>query len=74
MFWRFGFHNTSAIQGIIEKDDATLASIIGEEELLQELKNQNQKLLDLYHFSNQYNEARESKILIWIHQRFPRIR
>ena len=47
MFWRFGFHNTSAIQGIIEKDEATLANIMGEEELLQELKSQNQKLLDL---------------------------
>ncbi|KAJ3000160.1 hypothetical protein HDV02_000443 [Globomyces sp. JEL0801] len=48
MFWRFGFHNASAIEGIIEKEDAKLDDIMKEEELLQEVKSQNAKLLELY--------------------------
>ncbi|KAI8902539.1 SIT4 phosphatase-associated protein-domain-containing protein [Globomyces pollinis-pini] len=46
MFWRFGFHNASAIEGIIEKEDAKLDDIMKEEELLQEVKSQNAKLLE----------------------------
>jgi hypothetical protein len=47
MFWRFGFHNASTIQGILDKDDSDMNSLIGEEELLQEVKGQNQKLVEL---------------------------
>ncbi|KAJ3261114.1 hypothetical protein HK103_006423 [Boothiomyces macroporosus] len=48
MFWKFGFHNASAIEGIIEKEGATLDDVMREDELLQEVKAQNAKLLELY--------------------------
>jgi hypothetical protein len=34
MFWRFGFHNASAIDGILDKEGVTLDDIMGEEELV----------------------------------------
>lgn len=47
MFWRFGFQNVSTIQSMLDKDGVTLDKIMGEEELLQELKSPSQKLMDL---------------------------
>lgn len=47
MFWRFGFHNSSAIEGIIEKDGSKIEDLMGEEELIQEVKAQNHKVIDL---------------------------
>jgi hypothetical protein len=37
----------SKLQDIIEKDDFTLEEILGEDELLQEVKSQNRKLINL---------------------------
>jgi cellobiose-specific phosphotransferase system component IIC len=34
MFWRFGFHNASAIDGILDKEGVTLDDIMREEELV----------------------------------------
>mmetsp|Transcript_30167 Transcript_30167/g.84270 ORF Transcript_30167/g.84270 Transcript_30167/m.84270 type:complete len:593 (+) Transcript_30167:130-1908(+) len=46
-FWRtFGFHTVSAVENILEKESFTLEELLDEEELLQECKGQNQKLLD----------------------------
>ena len=46
-FWRtFGFHAVSAVETILEKDSFTLEELLDEDELLQECKSQNQKLLD----------------------------
>ena len=46
-FWRtFGFHTVSAVETILEKDNFTLEELLDEDELLQECKSQNQKLLD----------------------------
>eukprot|EP00179_Madagascaria_erythrocladioides_P023867 CAMPEP_0198357046 /NCGR_PEP_ID=MMETSP1450-20131203/125230_1 /TAXON_ID=753684 ORGANISM="Madagascaria erythrocladiodes, Strain CCMP3234" /NCGR_SAMPLE_ID=MMETSP1450 /ASSEMBLY_ACC=CAM_ASM_001115 /LENGTH=264 /DNA_ID=CAMNT_0044063617 /DNA_START=109 /DNA_END=900 /DNA_ORIENTATION=- len=46
-FWRtFGFHTISAIDTILDRDDYTLEELLDEEEILQEVKSQNRKLLD----------------------------
>lgn len=46
MFWRFGFHNASAIDGILDKEGVTLDDLFAEEELIQEVKGQNVKLIE----------------------------
>ncbi|KIY46945.1 SAPS-domain-containing protein [Fistulina hepatica ATCC 64428] len=48
MFWRFGFHNACAIDSLLDKEDVALESILDEEELLQECKNQNTRLIDYF--------------------------
>lgn len=35
MFWRFGFHSTSTIDGLLEKEGLQLTELLDEEELLQ---------------------------------------
>jgi len=46
-FWKtFGFHTVSAIDTLIESGDFTLEQLLDEEEILQETKSQNKKLLD----------------------------
>lgn len=50
MFWRFGFHNPSAIDTLLDREDIELEDILEEEDLLQEAKSHNQKLIDLYPF------------------------
>jgi hypothetical protein len=48
-FWKtFGFHTVSAIDTLLESDDFTLEQLLDEEEILQETKSQNKKLIDLY--------------------------
>lgn len=48
-FWRtFGFHTVSAVETILDKESFTLEELLDEEEILQEVKSQNKKLLDLY--------------------------
>lgn len=50
-FWKtFGFHAVSAIDTILDGGDFTLEQLLDEEEILQETKSQNKKLLDLYPF------------------------
>ncbi|KAI7858854.1 SIT4 phosphatase-associated protein-domain-containing protein [Circinella umbellata] len=48
MFWRFGFHNPSAIDTLLEREDIELEDILEEEDLLQEAKSHNQKLVDYF--------------------------
>ena len=45
---RFGFHNTSAIDGLLDKDDVSLEAILDEDDLLQECKSQNTRLIDYF--------------------------
>ncbi len=53
-FWKtFGFHTVSAIDTLLEGEDYTLEQLLDEEEILQETKAQNKKLIDLYLFKNQ---------------------
>ncbi len=48
-FWKtFGFHTVSAIDTLLEGEDYTLEQLLDEEEILQETKAQNKKLIDLY--------------------------
>jgi hypothetical protein len=46
MFWRFGFHACSAIDTLLDKPDVTLEVILGEDDLLQECKAHNTKLIE----------------------------
>ncbi|KAF9242109.1 SIT4 phosphatase-associated protein-domain-containing protein [Melanogaster broomeanus] len=48
MFWRFGFHNTSTIDTLLDKDDVSLEAILDEDDLLQECKSQNTRLIDYF--------------------------
>ncbi|KAJ3200174.1 hypothetical protein HDU67_002256, partial [Dinochytrium kinnereticum] len=48
MFWRFGFQSPSPVDALLEKDDITLEQLFEEEELLQECKSHNAKLIELY--------------------------
>ena len=45
MFWRFSY-STSQIQTLLEKEDVTLEEIMNEEDVLQECKSTNEKLLE----------------------------
>ncbi|KAJ3288754.1 SAPS-domain-containing protein [Rhizoclosmatium globosum] len=46
MFWRFGYHPTSNVDALVEREGATLEDLLDEEELLQECKSHNSKLID----------------------------
>ncbi|KAI6150246.1 SIT4 phosphatase-associated protein-domain-containing protein [Pisolithus tinctorius] len=48
MFWRFGFHNASAIDSLLDKEDVSLEAILDEDDLLQECKAQNTRLIDYF--------------------------
>ncbi|KAJ7706882.1 SIT4 phosphatase-associated protein-domain-containing protein [Mycena rosella] len=48
MFWRFGFHNASAIDGLLDKEDVSVEAILDEDDLLQECKAQNTRLIDYF--------------------------
>ena len=45
MFWRFGFNSTSALDALLDKEGVTLEEVLVEDELIQEVKAQNTKLL-----------------------------
>lgn len=48
-FWKnFGFITHTAIEEILDKPEFTLEELLAEHELLQEVKAQNGRLLDLY--------------------------
>ena len=48
-FWRtFGFHTVSAIDTIFDRGDYSLEEFLEEEEILQEAKALNKKLMELY--------------------------
>ncbi|KAJ3289499.1 hypothetical protein HK104_007414 [Borealophlyctis nickersoniae] len=46
MFWRFGFTSATAIDGLLEKEGLTLDELLDEEELLQECKAHNARLIE----------------------------
>lgn len=45
MFWKFDLHNNSQVEKLLEKEDVTLQELLDEDDLLQECKAQNQRLL-----------------------------
>ncbi|TFY55298.1 hypothetical protein EVJ58_g8333, partial [Rhodofomes roseus] len=48
MFWRFGFHNASTIDSLLDKEDVSLEAILDEDDLLQECKAQNTRLVNYF--------------------------
>ncbi|KAG8929795.1 hypothetical protein FRC00_001415 [Tulasnella sp. 408] len=45
MFWKFGFQQASAIDTLLDRDDVSLEAVLDEDDLLQECKAQNTKLI-----------------------------
>ncbi|EEB94663.1 hypothetical protein MPER_06486, partial [Moniliophthora perniciosa FA553] len=48
MFWRFGFHNASTVDSLLDKEDVALEAILDQDDLLQECKAQNTRLIDYF--------------------------
>ncbi|XP_038047088.1 serine/threonine-protein phosphatase 6 regulatory subunit 3-like isoform X2 [Patiria miniata] len=46
MFWKFDVHTTSQVDTLLEKEDVTLTELLDEDDILQECKAQNKKLID----------------------------
>jgi hypothetical protein len=46
MFWRFGYQQSTRLDQLLGKEDVTIEELFQEEDLLQEVKTQNGKLLD----------------------------
>ncbi|KAI8976765.1 SIT4 phosphatase-associated protein-domain-containing protein [Pilobolus umbonatus] len=46
MFWRFGYNTPSAIDGLLEKDVVSIDEILVDQDVIQEAKSQNTKLID----------------------------
>ncbi|KAM9572333.1 serine/threonine-protein phosphatase 6 regulatory subunit 2 isoform 2-T2 [Salvelinus alpinus] len=45
MFWKFDLHTSSQLEALLEKEDVTLTELMEEEDVLQECKAQNRRLL-----------------------------
>ncbi|XP_066540794.1 serine/threonine-protein phosphatase 6 regulatory subunit 2 isoform X2 [Hoplias malabaricus] len=45
MFWKFDLHTASQLEKLLEKEDVTLKELLDEDDVLQECKAQNQRLL-----------------------------
>uniref|UniRef100_A0A665VGZ4 Protein phosphatase 6, regulatory subunit 2b n=1 Tax=Echeneis naucrates TaxID=173247 RepID=A0A665VGZ4_ECHNA len=45
MFWKFDLHTTSHLEALLDKEDVTLSELMDEEDVLQECKAQNRRLL-----------------------------
>lgn len=45
MFWKFNLNNSSQVEKLLEKEDLTLLELLDEDDVLQECKAQNQRLL-----------------------------
>ncbi|XP_050723788.1 serine/threonine-protein phosphatase 6 regulatory subunit 3-like isoform X3 [Eriocheir sinensis] len=46
MFWKYNFGSSAQIETLLQKEDVTLSELMDEDELLQECKAQNKKLID----------------------------
>lgn len=46
MFWKFDLNTTSHVDKLLDKQDVTLRELMDEDDLLQECKAQNRKLVD----------------------------
>lgn len=46
MFWKFDLNTTSHVDKLLEKEDVTLRELMDEDDVLQECKAQNRKLVD----------------------------
>ncbi|KAG9039180.1 hypothetical protein FRB95_011765 [Tulasnella sp. JGI-2019a] len=48
MFWKFGFQQASSIDTLLDREDVSLELILDEDDLLQECKSQNTRLIDYF--------------------------
>lgn len=48
MFWKFDLHSTSHLEALLDKDDVTLTELMDEEDVLQECKAQNRRLVQFF--------------------------
>ncbi|ORX98993.1 SAPS-domain-containing protein [Basidiobolus meristosporus CBS 931.73] len=46
MFWRFGFHTVSPVDTLLEKEDVTVEELMDQDDILQELRAANSKLIE----------------------------
>ena len=46
MFWRMGFAHTSPIENLLDTEDFTLEQLLEEDDIIQECKQLNKKLID----------------------------
>lgn len=46
MFWKFDLHSSPHIDTLLEREDVTLKELMDEEDVLQECKAQNRKLIE----------------------------
>lgn len=46
MLWRLGFHSRSHVDVLLEKQDVTLDELLDDDDILQQVKSHNQKLVD----------------------------
>lgn len=46
MFWKFDLNTTSHVDKLLDKEDVTLLELMEEDDILQECKAQNRKLVD----------------------------
>ena len=63
MFWRFGFQQQQALDALLDTEGVTLGQVLQEEDLLQECKSRNSKLIALYvvHVESMINE----RMAVW---------
>ncbi|XP_014854275.1 PREDICTED: serine/threonine-protein phosphatase 6 regulatory subunit 2-like isoform X1 [Poecilia mexicana] len=48
MFWKFDLHTSSHLEALLDKEDVTLTELMDEEDVLQECKAQNRRLLQFF--------------------------
>ncbi|KAM4553454.1 serine/threonine-protein phosphatase 6 regulatory subunit 2 isoform 3-T3 [Fundulus diaphanus] len=48
MFWKFDLHTSSHLEALLDKEDVTLAELMDEDDVLQECKAQNRRLLQFF--------------------------
>ena len=46
MFWKYNSQSTSQIDALLDKADVGLTEVLEQEDIIQECKNQNRKLVD----------------------------
>ena len=46
MFWKYNTPSTSQIDALLDKADVGLVEVLEQEDIIQECKNQNKKLVD----------------------------